>query len=1512
MIKRILSIILIISVLLMIISVRDLTVDSAAADLTISTAQNLKDFANRVNNGETFAGKTVVLTADINLGGSSSNKQTPIGTSSNPFSGTFDGGGHKITGLYIDPETFSSGSTTGLFGTVTNGTIKNLGVDGTVIGYQRVGGIVGMLQYNSTIENCYNACSVSSDSNIVGGVVGYNNQGSVKRCYNTGTVTLINSATPNILQSQVGGVVGSVLAGTVEYCYNTGEVLGINTHSIGGVVGYISSGDLLNCYNTGTVTGKGETFTNFFGVSLKGEGKEVGGIVGNVITVSGIATSRVENCYNIGAVSGETYAGSVLGMVDAESTVKNCYYLDGKGSGGIGKADSPTGSDATGKAQKITSTQLKQQSTFSTWNFSSIWVMSNWIGRPLLRDLSFCVTYDYDDATSGNSTVNDWVENVDKYYTLPAPEKTGCTFDGWYTAATGGTKVTSNSGTITGSHTLYARWKGMEYNITYKDQGGAAFSGTNKSSLPSTHTYGSKTDLIDATKDKYKFEGWYTNSSCTGNPITSIGAEDYTEDITLYAKWTLLSNTVTFNPNGGTLSGDTKKEYDPDKTYGTLPTPTRKGYDFGGWFKNQACTGTAVKSTDTVTDDHTLYAKWTATPYAITYVLDGGTNNSSNPASYTIEDTVTLKDPEKEGHTFLGWYEDAAFNKQVTGISKGTIDAKIFYAKWKIADYNVTYLNGGTIENENNYTSYTYGTGLKLPTAEEIKKTGYTFEGWYKDPAFSGDTVTAISGTDTGDKTFYAKWTANQYTVYFEYNGAYVDETTETERNVTYDSPYGALPTPEKTGHSFDGWYTAESGGDKVIDSDKVQIADDHILYARWSAETYDITYDTKGGEIENADDFKNYEYGKGLTLPTPTRTGYTFNGWYENDDFDGSAVEEISATDTGSKTYYAKWTVIRSKVTLDYQDGTTPDETLDVEYDGTYELPTPERTGYDFDGWFTEESGGNTVTSGDTVTIIEDQILYAHWTAKQFKVTFEYKEAKSGNETPYIMVTYDSTYGELPKPKNPGWSFGGWFTEEDGKGDRITADTEVKITADQSLYESWIECQHEDMTWTDDDDGDQDSDYRSKHHSGTCENCGKDLTEEHNWDDGVFTVEPTPEDEGEKLYTCEDECGATYTEVIPAHAHNYSQWEYDENEHWGKCTIDGATNTPAAHNWDSGKETTPATATEKGEKTFTCTDCGATKTEEIPATGGNSSGDNSSGDTPGGSWGGTLRPSAGTTTPSTGDNHNNPSDNTSDSSTGEAADTSAEDNTADLSTGDNNDPTDGTDDPSTEDNNDPTDDAADPSTGDSTDPSNGNDAGNVNVDSASGENAPNITISEETSSKLKEEAIAEHLTPEEKATVASGDDLDIILMVEDAGDSVPAEDRQVTEAVLTNTEYTIGMYLNIDLIKLINGQRVGKITEISSPINVTVEIPEVLRSANREFVIVRVHNGTAEILEDVDSDPDTITIVTDKFSIYSIAYRDADKSNPYTGAAAPVSATVIACAIIAAAVTVRKRKIIE
>ena len=109
----------------------------------------------------------------------------------------------------------------------------------------------------------------------------------------------------------------------------------------------------------------------------------------------------------------------------------------------------------------------------------------------------------------------------------------------------------------------------------------------------------------------------------------------------------------------------------------------------------------------------------------------------------------------------------------------------------------------------------------------------------------------------------------------------------------------------------------------------------------------------------------------------------------------------------------------------------------------------------------------------------------------------------------------------------------------------------------------------------------------------------------------------------------------------------------------------------------------------------------------------------------------------------------------------------------------------------------------------------------------------------------------------------------------------------------------------------MINGQQVGKITELNALISITIDIPEELRAENRVFAIVRVHDGIAEILEDLDNDPDTITVITDRFSTYAIVYRDAasagdEDKNQATGAV-PVIAPFIAAA--AGVIISRKRK---
>ena len=206
--------------------------------------------------------------------------------------------------------------------------------------------------------------------------------------------------------------------------------------------------------------------------------------------------------------------------------------------------------------------------------------------------------------------------------------------------------------------------------------------------------------------------------------------------------------------------------------------------------------------------------------------------------------------------------------------------------------------------------------------------------------------------------------------------------------------------------------------------------------------------------------------------------------------------------------------------------------------------------------------------------------------------------------------------------------------------------------------------------------------------------------------------------------------------------------------------------------------------------------------------------------------------------------------------------------------------------------------------------PSGSTGAGDINIGTESGPSAPEATIGKESSSKLKEEVTSEHLTEKEKSALESGDTIDIILRVEDAEDTVSSEHRQTTEAALADTGFTVGGYLDIELIKRINGAEVGKIPEISSPINVTIEIPEELRKANRSYALVRVTNGIAEIFEDIDGDPYTITIAINKFSTYSIVYKDTKPANPSTGASVTVIA--LAVAVSAAAVTVRRKKSTE
>ena len=238
---------------------------------------------------------------------------------------------------------------------------------------------------------------------------------------------------------------------------------------------------------------------------------------------------------------------------------------------------------------------------------------------------------------------------------ITVPTKTGYTFGGYYTQQNGaGTQYISANGKLTNSAnnsfftsngSLYAKWNPATYNITYKDKGNENYSGNNVSSLPSTHTYGTATALVSGTKDGYTFDGWYTDSGCTGSAVTTLGATDYTAAITLFAKWTINSYTVTFNKNGHGDDGDLPSPQTIDYN-GKVTNPgsmTETGYDFVGWYKEQACTHAWNFDSDQVKGDTILYAGWAIKTYTVTSSIEHGDLDDTSSIQYNNSFDVTIE-----------------------------------------------------------------------------------------------------------------------------------------------------------------------------------------------------------------------------------------------------------------------------------------------------------------------------------------------------------------------------------------------------------------------------------------------------------------------------------------------------------------------------------------------------------------------------------------------------------------------------------------------------------------------------------------------------------------------------------------------------------------------------------------------------------------------------------------------------------------------------------------------------
>jgi uncharacterized repeat protein (TIGR02543 family) len=477
---------------------------------------------------------------------------------------------------------------------------------------------------------------------------------------------------------------------------------------------------------------------------------------------------------------------------------------------------------------------------------------------------------------------------------------------------------------------------------------------------------GGKADKpADPELEGHSLAGWYR--SLGDGPAWDFAVDTVEEDITLYARWTAAELEegeweLSFNSQGGAaVEAIVVKD---GETAAKPADPLRAGYRFDGWHKEAACETPWDFAADTVTANTILYAKWTALNLTVRFEPYGGT---PAPADQIVPRGGRATQPvlAKEGYLLEGWYADAAYTSP-WDFAVDTVEEDItLHAKW-------TEVGAGQA-----VVSFDADGGLPVPPPQPVAiggtaarpddpaKTGFEFDGWFRDPAglspwdFAADTADA-------DLTLYAKWTA-AYTITFDSRGGSDVETLTLRAGSKLQKP----ADPARGQDRFDGWIVSSTDAPWNFDG---LVTGNMTLYARWTA-VYTVSFDSRGGSAVAA--LAGVLDGGTVAEPdAPTRANNTFAGWHKDAAYAGPwdfAVDTV----TGNTTLYAKWTAV---VGFNANGGGSAPADQTVTSGSLLARPgNPVLAGRTFAGWFKEAAGTNAWNfASDTVE--GNTTLYAKW----------------------------------------------------------------------------------------------------------------------------------------------------------------------------------------------------------------------------------------------------------------------------------------------------------------------------------------------------------------------------------------------------------------------------------------------------------------------------------------------------------------------------------------------------
>ena len=647
----------------------------------------------------------------------------------------------------------------------------------------------------------------------------------------------------------------------------------------------------------------------------------------------------------------------------------------------------------------------------------------------------FTVAYD----TNGGSA-NPTSQSVKYNQTTTAPTdptRAGYAFTGWYSAASGGTKWNFGTGTVTANKTLYAQWA-AERTVTFDAQGGDY--------TPAEQTVGTGLKATEPSpapvRTNYLLKGWYT-APTGGTKWDFTTSTVAATDVTLYAQWFKASNTLTFDSMGGSPVAPQAVSTIGGPQHPVKPAdPTKAGEQFYAW--TTAPDSGSLYNFDLayVSTDYTIYAFW---DHKVTFDTVGGT--TVDPVFFSPgRSPVAPANPTQTGYTFSRWALPGG--STYTFGSGSPIGSFALHAIWAV-DSKITFDTDGGSAVADQYVS----TGTRVTQPADPTRTGYTFDSWYTTP--TGNIHYNFTNTvPTGDTTIYARWAINNYPLSFNTNGGSTAPATQT---VAYDTTTTKPADPTRPLYSFTGWNTTADGTGTTWDFTTSTVKSATSLYAQWAHITHPVTFDSNGGSTP-ADQAVNE--GDLVTKPSdPTRTGYTFDGWYTAPEIVPFAAPWDFSTDTvtSDTTLYGHWTQVTHTVTF-YSLGRPVYSTETVIDGGLVTRPADAAApaGYEFDGWYhymdtTPWDFANDAVTGDTT-------IEAHFTA--LPVTYYvYFNANGGSTVPtnqQITTGDKATQPADGAAVRAGYTLTGWSVDPTAATPVLWNFASDLVTSDVHLYAVW------------------------------------------------------------------------------------------------------------------------------------------------------------------------------------------------------------------------------------------------------------------------------------------------------------------------------------------------------------------------------------------------------------------------------------------------------------------------